>query len=183
MPKRIASKEDWIVLGYMLFAQKGIAGIVIEQMAKRLKVNKSGFYWHFKTKEAFIEAIVTYWISTHTHQIITLSNSKETAKKKFDKLLHLIFIKDPFIDFNFYLKRYAQAHPHLQVLIDKIDTKRLIYVKNLLIQLDFSRKDATLKSRVLYKYLIGYHELIRYKKQSPNFLYEVKKEIALFIKY
>ena len=48
---------------------------------------------------------------------------------------------------------------------------------------EFKNKEAEIKSILLYKYLIGYHELIRYKKQSKNYLAEVKKEINQFIKY
>ena len=54
MPKIIAKKEDWINLGYRLFAEQGVSGINVENMAKILKVNKSSFYWHFKTKKEFI---------------------------------------------------------------------------------------------------------------------------------
>ena len=54
MPKIIAKKQDWINLGYKLFSEKGIAGIVVEKMASILNVNKSSFYWHFKTKKEFV---------------------------------------------------------------------------------------------------------------------------------
>ena len=44
MPKIIAKKEDWIKLGYRIFAEQGASGIIVEKMAKILKVNKSSFY-------------------------------------------------------------------------------------------------------------------------------------------
>ena len=45
MPKIIAKKEDWIILGYKLFSEQGINGLVVEKMAQKLNVNKSSFYW------------------------------------------------------------------------------------------------------------------------------------------
>ena len=51
MPKIIAKKQDWVDLGYRLFSEQGISGIVIEKMSEKLKVNKSSFYLYFKTKK------------------------------------------------------------------------------------------------------------------------------------
>ena len=72
MPKIIAKKEDWIFLGYQLFSEKGMTGIVVEKMAAKLKVNKSSFYWHFKTKKDFLNEIIAFWISKDTNSIICL---------------------------------------------------------------------------------------------------------------
>ena len=55
MPKIVAQKKDWIELGYKLFSETGISGIVIEKMSKILNCNKSSFYWHFKAKKEFIQ--------------------------------------------------------------------------------------------------------------------------------
>ena len=47
----------------------------------------------------------------------------------------------------------------------------------------FSDNDAFIKSTLFYKYLIGYHEMIRYKKKSKNYIEELKIELNQFIKY
>ena len=86
MPKIIAKKEDWIILGYKLFSEKGINGIVVEKMALKLNVNKSSFYWHFKTKKDFVNEIISFWISVDTNKIITRVESKPLGKEKFKEL-------------------------------------------------------------------------------------------------
>ena len=183
MPKIIAKKHDWINLGYKLFSEQGVTGIVVEKMAKKLKVNKSSFYWHFKTKKDFVTEIVSYWVSESTNQIISLTNSEKPGKEKLEKLIELSFKKDPFLDFNFFLKRYALKNKKIQSIIDKIDNQRIEYTKNILTEMDFSENEAKTKALLFYKYLIGYHEMIRYKKQSKNYAIEVKTEINQFITY
>ena len=74
MPKIIAKKEDWIILGYKLFSKKGISGIVVEKMALKLSVNKSSFYWHFKTKKDFKK--------TYNFIISSCMHWSKTKKKK-----------------------------------------------------------------------------------------------------
>ena len=91
MPKIVAKKGDWINLGYRLFSEQGVSGIIVEKMAKTLKVNKSSFYWHFKTKKAFIEQLVTFWINNETERIINLTDSKKPGLRKFKTLIALIW--------------------------------------------------------------------------------------------
>lgn len=183
MPKIIATKQDWIILGYKLFSEMGISGIVVEKMAKKLKVNKSSFYWHFKTKKEFIDELVSFWISIDTNKTISAVQNEKNAFKKFDKLTELVFKQEPYVDFIFYLKRYAQKNNNIQLIIDNIDNQRIEFTKNILIEMGYSLKEATIKSSIFYKYLIGYHEMIRYKKQSRNYKLELKKELNQFIKY
>ena len=106
MPKIVAKKEDWINLGYGLFSEQGVSGIIVEKMAKTLKVNKSSFYWHFKTKKDFIEQLTMFWINNETERIIHLTNSKKTVLKKFQTFIVLIYKQDPFLDFILYLQWY-----------------------------------------------------------------------------
>ena len=183
MPKIIAKKEDWVNLGYTLFSEHGVLGIIVEKMAKTLKVNKSSFYWHFKTKKDFIKQLIMFWINKETKQIIKLTNCKKTVTERFETLVALIYKKDPFLDFTFYLKRYGKKEKKIQKIIDDIDNKRIEYASNLLQEMGYSEQDANIKSTLLHKHFIGYHETIRYKKQSPDYQEEVKIELNQIIKY
>lgn len=183
MPKIIATKEDWVLLGYKLFAEQGITSLVVEKMASHLKVNKSSFYWHFKTKSDFLNEIISHWVTSDTNSIISALENIPSPKGRFDKLVELGFKKEPYLDFIFHLKRYAIKNKKIQLLIDEIDNRRMDFTKGLLVEMGFSIDVAEVKSKLFYKYLIGYHEMIRYKKQSNNYIEEVKIELNQFIKY
>lgn len=183
MPKIIATKEDWIDLGFQRFSERGISGIVIEKMAEKLKVNKSSFYWHFKTKKEFIQHLIEFWVNNETERIIQLTNTEKSALQKFKTLIELSYKKMPNQDFIFYLKRYAQKEKKTKSVIENIDSKRIEYVKKLLKEMGYSGQDAIIKSTLFYKHLIGYHEMIRYEKQSTDYPEEVRKELNQFIDY
>ncbi len=183
MPKIIATKQDWINLGYELFSEHGVSGIIVEKMAKTLTVNKSSFYWHFKTKKDFIEQLIMFWIKNETERIINLTDSEKPGLQKLKTLIALIYKQDLFLDFTFYLKRYARNEKKIQTIIDKIDNQRIAYANKLLQEMGYSKQDAKIKSTLLHKHFVGYHEIIRYKKQNINYQKEVKKELNQFIKY
>lgn len=182
MPKVIAQKIDWIKLGYQSFATGGARGIVVEKLAKMLSCNKSSFYWHFKSKEAFIAEIIQFWIAEETTKIISQTNTCRSPEEKIIRLIELAFKQDEYIDFIFYLKNYARNKPAIQQIIDNVDQNRIAYVKNLLIEVGYSEKIANASAHLFYKYLIGYHEILKHKKQSSNYIQEVLNEIKPFIK-
>lgn len=180
MPKIVAKKEDWINLGYKIFADQGVSGIVVEKMANVLKVNKSSFYWHFKTKKEFIKQLVMFWKSKETDRIIALTNNKKTGLEKFKAMIPLIYKQDPYLDFVFYLKRYAKKEKEIQKIIDNIDKQRIDYTINLLQEMGFSEEESKIKASFLYKHFIGYHEFMRYKEQSTDYDKEVQLELSQF---
>lgn len=183
MPKIIAKKEDWINLGYKLFSEQGVSGIVVEKMAKKLKVNKSSFYWHFKTKNEFINQLVIFWKNRETDRIINLTNDKKTGLEKFRAIIPLIYKQDPFLDFVFHLKRYARKEKQIQAIIDNINKQRIDYTCIILQEMGYSKKVAKIKAGVLTKHYIGYHEGIRYKEQSIDYEKEVQIELGQIINY
>jgi AcrR family transcriptional regulator len=183
MPKIVVQKTDWIKLGYKLFAETGISGIVIEKMSKKLNCNKSSFYWHFKTKKEFVFQLALFWLENQTKSIIALTSAEATTKQKLDKLIQVTYKKMPYLDFVFYLKRYAVKEARVLMIIDKVDSLRVNYVYKLLKEAGYTTTDAKLKSSILYRHLIGYHEMMRYKDQNQDYLEDVKKEINQIITF
>lgn len=181
MPKIVAKKEDWIKLGYKTFANQGYSGIVVETMAKVLKVNKSSFYWHFKTKKEFIRQLIMFWKEKETDRIINLTKDEKSGVEKFKAMIPLIYKQDPFLDFIFYLKSYARKEKEIQVFVDNIDKMRIDYTRTILHEMGYSEEEAKIKAGVLYKHYIGYHECLRYKEQSPDYVKEVQIELNQII--
>lgn len=182
MPKIVAIQKDWLELGFTYFSEMGESGLNVDKMSRVLKCNKSSFYWHFKTKKDFINKLIEYWINIDTNQIIAAVDKEESAKNKLLKLIEITFKKDANLDFIFYLKKYAQKNKEIQKIVNQIDKERMTYVAELLKEIGYTKEDARIKASLFYKFLIGYHEMIRYKKQKKNYLSDVLYELNHFIK-
>ncbi len=181
MPKIVAERVAWIKLGFELFAKHGVSGIVVDKIAKKLSSNRSSFYWHFHSKDNFIDEILKYWIETDTNQIIEKTQKMRTVEEKFKVLIKEIFKSDPHIDFIFHLKRYAIRRKDIQKTIDEIDEQRIGFVISMLKDLQYSEKEALIRAKIFYKYLIGHHEMIKNKKQDKNYVEVVYHELKCFI--
>ena len=63
------SKNDWLEAALEMMGEGSLADLTIEKLAKRLKVAKSGFYWHFRTRQALLDALLQYWAEDLTRNI------------------------------------------------------------------------------------------------------------------
>lgn len=181
MPKKVADKKDWLILGHQLFSEHGISGIIIEKMARKLKCNKSSFYWHFKSKKEFILKMVDFWVESETHYVIDEVEKVKAPTKKYKRFIELVFQHDPYLDFIFHLKRYAKDHKEIQQIIEEVDSKRLKFTAKVFRNFGYSQKEAKLAASILYKYLIGYHEMYRYQAPNPNYLKAVNAELKFIL--
>jgi len=53
--------ERWIDVAIDVLAKEGVTGLRIEVLAKRCGVTKGSFYWHFKDRQALLEAVLEHW--------------------------------------------------------------------------------------------------------------------------
>ena len=63
-PESLRSQLDrdaWIKASLDVLAEKGLDGIRVEVLAKRLKVTKGSFYWHFKDRRDLFDAMLETW--------------------------------------------------------------------------------------------------------------------------
>lgn len=181
MPKIVATKEQWIKLGYNLFAEMGVRGLNVDKMSNELKCNRSSFYWHFKNKNSFIDEVIKYWIKTETDQVILEVEKCRTGKDKLEKFLLLAFKNEPYLEFAFFLKRYAKKNVSAQLIVDEIDERRLRFTAQLFKNIGYSKSQSETKANIFFKYLIGHHELNKNKIQSQNYLNSIKKELRHFL--
>lgn len=55
------SAADWERGALEMMAQEGVAALAVEALARRLGVTKGSFYWHFKNREALLQAALNRW--------------------------------------------------------------------------------------------------------------------------
>lgn len=181
MPKIVATKDQWIKLGCELFSEAGIIGLNVEVMSKRLKCNRSSFYWHFKSKDDFVDNLVDFWKILYTNKVIIEVNKEKDPHEKLFKLIDITLKEDSNLDFIFYMKKYGKKNKRIKKVVDQIDSKRIDFGTELLMEIGYSKKDALFRTVIISKYLIGHHEMMKYKKRPKEYLVNAKNEIKYIL--
>jgi AcrR family transcriptional regulator len=157
--KSSLTHEDWIQAGRKALEDGGVEAVRVEVLAKSLKVSKGSFYWHFKNRQALLDALLERW-ETSTDWLITQSNLEKTPQKRFGKLFELIQellskgerSPDPAIF------RWSQQDKTVANRVARVEAKRLEFLGSLFTQAGFRPAEATRRAEVSYLIFCGYLE-------------------------
>lgn len=58
---RQLGREDWILAGLHVLAGEGEDGLRVEPVARGLGVTKGSFYWHFRDRAGWRQAVLSWW--------------------------------------------------------------------------------------------------------------------------
>lgn len=58
---RQLGREDWILAGLQTVARAGDKALSVEAVARELGVTKGSFYWHFRDRDAWRDALLQFW--------------------------------------------------------------------------------------------------------------------------
>lgn len=181
MPKKIATEQDWIKLGFEQFAEGGEGALIIEQLARSLGTSKTSFYWYFKDRSSFLRRIVDDWEERGTASLIANSSIQGLSPREaVMTVLQGMFAPNISRDFLFHLRRLGRSAPDYAEQLERIESARLTHMSELLVAMGQSNEDANRKAELLYSFYIGWHE----RRQSSNWAMDESEEaIALICPY
>ena len=147
------SKKDWIEAALEMMGEGSLADLKIENLAKRLKVAKSGFYWHFRSRQALLEALMTYWVEDLNQSI---AENKELLSM--EPKARLVATAEAILQFesarhDLAVRHAAEKDKKIAAIADRVTEFRLEFVRQTLSELGFSGDDLEMRAMLF----VGYH--------------------------
>ncbi|NER23906.1 MAG: TetR/AcrR family transcriptional regulator [Symploca sp. SIO1C2] len=148
------TRQDWIEQGLKTLAETGVETVRVEPLAKVMGVTKGSFYWHFKNREDFLEAILQEWVNWQTNSII--EQVEALGGDATTKLLYLfeLAIQDDGRAENA-IRAWATSNSKITTVLAQVDQRRLNYTKDLFLQVGFAPFEAMVRARMVYYALVG----------------------------
>lgn len=75
--------EDWVAAGLEVLVKDGLNAVKALPLANGLGVTTGSFYWHFKNRDALLDAMLDAWEQTNTLAIVNAVNTPGTVVDKF----------------------------------------------------------------------------------------------------
>ena len=177
MPKIIATKEDWLNLGLICFAEEGLRALNVEKMAVTLNCNKSSFYWYFKNRTVFINNLLDHWVHVGTDEFMIEAGG--TPAQELERLLRLIFKDKRGRDFIFFLRQFACNNQRAKKILTQTEQVRMNHLASLLERMGLEIQLANDLSIMLYHNYLGWYERHKYTEPSDK---EVEDQLRLIKK-
>ncbi|MEM1309591.1 MAG: TetR/AcrR family transcriptional regulator [Cyanobacteria bacterium P01_H01_bin.153] len=148
------TRQDWIVQGLKTLAETGVETVRVEPIAKLMGVTKGSFYWHFKNRNELLEGVLQEWVKRQTSQIIERVEAKGgDARTKLLYLFELAVEDDGQVENA--IRAWATNDSKVFAMLTQVDQRRLVYTKELFLQIGFTPFEATVRARMVYYALVG----------------------------
>jgi AcrR family transcriptional regulator len=128
------SKEHWIEKALEFLSQTGGAKIHIEKLAAKLGVTKGSFYWHFESRNDFIDQVLTYWEERSTANVIKHVQEQQfqSAKEAITYLANYLVDNDLLVH-DMPVRSWAVQESRVQQRVEANDNLRKEFVTSALI--------------------------------------------------
>ncbi len=150
----------WIAAAFEALATEGMAGVRVERLAATLGVTKGSFYWHFKDREALVEAVLERWATGRIAAIAEQTHDHGGQAQARRALLGLldIYARTPNrkgLGVELAIRGLAPGHIAAKRAVARVDAARLGKVGALFARLGKSPAEADARALLFYAFLFG----------------------------
>jgi len=178
-PRVQLDRDAWVVAATDVLAEEGIAGLRVEVLAKRLKVTKGSFYWHFQDRRDLLMAVLQTWRDGRIRDIV--KQTRADPGRELEQIYYVIDIystsrsrRGAMIELA--VRDWARRDPEAAAIVAEVDDIRLRCARDLFLACDVPMEEASSRCMLLYAYVFGISLMIYDKFDSD--VARVKRDIA-----
>ena len=169
----------WVDVAIDLLAREGIAGLRVEVLAKRCGVTKGSFYWHFKDRQALLDAVLERWREGRIRDIE--KTTRVLPGQELEQLHYAIEVYGASrnrkgMSIELAVRDWARHDARAAAVVESVDLYRLECTRRLFVATGMSDADAKSRSLLLYACVFGL-SLMHYSHFDDR-LDDLKQRIA-----
>ncbi|PKO94283.1 MAG: TetR family transcriptional regulator [Betaproteobacteria bacterium HGW-Betaproteobacteria-10] len=178
-PRPQLDRERWIEAAIDVLASEGVAGLRVEVLAKHCGVTKGSFYWHFKDKQALLEALLEQWKEGRIRDIEKTTSVAPGLER--EQLHYAIEVyganrNRKGMSIELAVRDWARHDAQAAAIVEAVDLYRLECTRKLFVAAGMSESEAKSRSLLLYACVFGL-SLMHYSHFDDN-LADIKTRIA-----
>jgi AcrR family transcriptional regulator len=178
------TRRDWINGAIRKLAEDSVAAFRIDELADELGVTKGSFYWHFRSREDLLDAVLHSWRSLMITRVKELIGPPTAAPlERLHNLLHIALAPHPDVPggpFELTLRDWARRDSRVAKIVCEVDAERVAFLEELYCAAGLDTDRARLYAIAQMSFIIGSHTL---STDRGGGAYEQRRRIAetLFI--
>ena len=150
--RRGVSRAQWLEVAMVRLRDHSVADITVEGLAKELGIARSGFYWHFKSREGLLGALLDYWVHEVT-EVITNNveiNSLEPKARllKCAEMIHGIDLTR----YEIGIRQFSLTEERALRTVKKANKLRMDFIRKAFSDLGFTGDDLEMRTMLFACY-------------------------------
>ena len=146
--------DDWARAALAAIARGGVDAVAVEPIAAELSATKGSFYWHFKNRDALIDAALTLWEQRHTEAVIEHLETEPDPARRLTIVIEGGLERGPTDQVEIALLANP-GHPAAVRAVRRVAERRIGYLAEQLIALGWEAADARDRAVVLAYVYVG----------------------------
>ena len=163
MPKRkrlnekdLSKRYDraaWIAEALNVLSQQGSAKLTVRNISDRLGVTTGSFYWHFKNRDDFVNAILEYWQLVFTDAVANeIGSISDEPHLQLYKLMEIL-TEQEIPRFNIAVRAWAAMDEKVAKVVRSTDTTQLEFVGHLFRRIGFEGVELEMRTRTFVVFM------------------------------
>jgi len=147
----------WIDAGLRALAAGGPDAVRIDVLAQQLGVTRGGFYWHFGSREAFLEELLDEWERRCTDEAMErVESAGGDARDKVWRAGMFTFSKD-LLPIDLAVRDWARRDRSVADRLRRVDNRRIDYLRTLIGSFCSDEDEVEARSMLAFSLAIGNH--------------------------
>lgn len=154
-------REQWLAAARKMLIKSGIEQVKIERLSKQVKVTRSSFYWHFRSRADLLDALLDHWQATNTGPLLRGIEAAIAAGPTGIHILGRLWIEEREFNpaYDTAVRDWARKDPKVAATVRKIDDRRIKALTRLMQVYGYKGNDALVRARIMYFHQVGYYAL------------------------
>ena len=150
--------EDWEKAALALIAERGVGALAVEPLARRLKITKGSFYWHFPGRDELLSAALRRWEGQDADH---LQRSLKAETQPAERLASFVWATTrQTLTHRVYLALCAVPEDaRVGPVLKRVTSRRIAYLSDAFAELGLAAEEARRRATLVYSGYVGYLQL------------------------
>jgi AcrR family transcriptional regulator len=151
-------REAWIDFALQVLPEEGVDGLRIEVLARRLNVTKGSFYWHFKDRQALLNALITHWRDERIREVESQASIPPDMANDQIRLVLDQYVTHPNqarMRTELAIREWARRDTLVATAVEAVDQARLANATNLFKLAGYPENTAQAHALLLFTHIFG----------------------------
>ncbi|MGV6804874.1 MAG: TetR/AcrR family transcriptional regulator [Ruegeria sp.] len=152
------TRDDWLNVAMDVLISDGVEQVKVLNLADRMAVSRSSFYWYFKSRQELLDALLDRWQATNTAALIAQAEALAETITAAVCNVHRCVVNTALFDtaLDFAVRDWARRSGKVRRMLDQSDARRLAALRAMFARHGYEAVEAETRARVLYYMQIGY---------------------------
>ncbi|HKW87386.1 MAG TPA: TetR/AcrR family transcriptional regulator [Candidatus Acidoferrales bacterium] len=134
-------REHWVGVGLDVLSSSGIEAVRVETLAKRLRISKGSFYWHFKDREDLLDAMLASWEAQQSDWSIGNGEQSRNAAQNWANLLEVVS-RPQYGRLDLAIFSWAREDESVRRRVSEVEKRRLAHLARIFRAIGFHPREA-----------------------------------------